>query len=351
MNKTAGQLITIGLFILVFGYLAFEVIRPFFGAVVWAVVLSIVSFPLYARLLRWVRHESLASALNLAIILVLILGPVSYFMYLLASEAVAVAQQLQQQNVANRGLIAAPEAERFLRPLMSALGLNQGELASTLVKYATEVAHRIASEIPRHAMVVVTTVLDLFLMSVVLFFLPVHGPRLLEAGLGQIPLAKKNRDRFKELVRDVVLSTIYGGLFCAVAHGVLAFAIFAAASIPSPVLLGLSAAFSSALPGVGSFVVWFGVAIYLFFTGHVAKAIVLVVIAIIATQGIDHFLRPWLSRGRASIPFVVVLFGIIGGFQYFGSAGFVIGPLVLAIFVALVRLFASVRIEAKQERE
>ncbi len=351
MNRIAVQLIVVGLFMLLFGYLSFKVIQPFLGAIAWAVVLAIVSFPLYAHLLRWVKHESFASALNLLIILVLILGPATYFMYLLVNETVALAQHLQQQNAAGRGWAIPPDVERFMAPLLSTFGINQGELTSTVVRYATELARRIAGEMPRHAMVVMTTVLDLFLMSVVLFFLPIHGPRLLEAGLRQIPLAKKNRDKFKELVRDVVISTIYGGLFSAVAHGALAFVTFVVAAVPSPVLLGLSAAFSSALPAVGSFVVWFGVALYLFLTGHVAKAIILAVIAILGTQVIDHLLRPWLSRGRANIPFVVVLFGIMGGLLFFGFAGFVVGPLVLAVFVALVRLFAAVRGETKQDLE
>lgn len=345
MSKGMTQLIVLVLLTLFFGYLSYRVVQPFMAAIVWAVVLAIVSYPLYQFLLRYVKRESVASLINLGIILVLILGPISYFMYLLGAEIATTTQYLQQQYTTGRGFTGSPEIQRLVGRALSVFGVSQGEATSTVMRYATEAGQEIAHEVPRHAMVFATTLLDLFLMSVLLFFLPCHGPRLLEEGLDEIPFPGKNRERFKELVRNVVLSAIYGGLFSGAGHGLLALIVFAIAGVPSPILLAISAAFSSLLPLVGSLIVWFGVILYLFAIGRTITAVILAVAAVLGTQAIDHLLRPWLSKGKSRVPFVVVLFGIIGGLEYFGFAGFVLGPLVLVIFIALLRLYKTVRAE------
>ena len=346
MKKGMTQLIVLAVFVVFFGYLSYKVVQPFMAAIVWAVVLAIVSHPVYKFLLRRVKHEGLASLLNLIIILVLLLGPISYFMYFLGAEVAALTQRLQQHYSAAQGIYGDQEIERYVGRFLSTFGVNQREVTSTVIRYATQAGQAIAHEAPRHAMVVATTVLDLFLMSVLLFFLPSYGPRLLDAVLDEIPLPRKNQEKFKELVKDVVLSAIYGGLFGGAGHGLLALVAFAVAGVPSPVLLAISAAFTSLLPLVGSFVVWLGVVIYLFAVGRAVAAITLTIVAVLGTQAIDHLLRPWLSKGKSQVPFVVVLFGILGGLEYFGFSGFVLGPLVLAVFIALMRLFKTVRAEA-----
>jgi len=340
------QFIVLGLCLLFFGYLSYEIIRPYLSAILWAVILAVVSYPLYSGIRRYVRNESFASLINLIIILLFILGPVSYFMYLLVNEIGEVTAYLQKENVISgespRGFIS-----RFLDPVLSALGLGHSRLGPALVDYIIKAGQKLAGQIPGHAMAVVSKLLDLILALFLLFLLPQKGPRLVRAGLEQIPLPRGNREKLKELVRDIVISTIYGTIFSAVAHGLLGFIVFWLSDVPSPVLLGVTAGLSALIPLFGSAIVWVGAVVYLLVMNRIVAAVVVLAVAFAGTQAIEQLLRPWLAKGQAKIPFVIVFLGILGGVKLFGFVGFVLGPLVLAIFVALLQFLKTMRSETR----
>ena len=111
-HETLSQFVVLGIFLLFFGYLSYEIIRPYLAAILWAIILAIVSYPLYSLVLRLVRNESLASLINLVIILLLVLGPVSYFLYLLVNEVASATAYLQKEN-----LLAGSSSPGFLEPV------------------------------------------------------------------------------------------------------------------------------------------------------------------------------------------------------------------------------------------
>ncbi len=348
-HETLSQFVVLGIFLLFFGYLSYEIIRPYLAAILWAIILAIVSYPLYSLVLRLVRNESLASLINLVIILLLVLGPVSYFLYLLVNEVASATAYLQKENLlagsSSRGFLS-----RFVNPVLSMLGLSDSRVGEAAVDYIIKGGQKLAGQIPGHAVIFLTSIVDLILTLIVLFFLPQKGPEFVRAGLEQIPFPAASREKLRELVRDVVISTIYGTIFSPVGHALFAFVTFSLAKVPSPVLVALAVGFSALIPLVGSAIVWLGVVAYLFIAGRILAAIIVLAVSVVGTNGIEQLLRPWLARGRAKIPFVVVLFGILGGVGFFGFVGFVLGPLVLAIFIALLRFLKTMRNESRSLR-
>ncbi len=337
-----AQFIVLGLLLFLFGFLSYEIIKPYLTAILWAIILAIVSYPLYSLLHRYVRYEGLAALINVVIILLLVVGPISYFMYLLVNELGQAVSYFQKQNLLSTG---SPRwfITRFLDPILSSLGLSNSQLGAATADYIIKSGQKLAGQIPGHALTLIGSALNLVLTLIVLLFLPQKGPRLVAAGLEQIPFPRGNRERFKELVRDIIISTVYGTLFSAFAHGLFAFIIFFICRVPSPVLLGLTAGFTSLIPFFGSALVWLGVVIYLFAKGRMLALIVVALAGLVGAQLIEQLLKPLISKGRAKTPFLVVLFGILGGIEFFGFLGFVLGPLVLAIFIALLRFLKTTR--------
>jgi predicted PurR-regulated permease PerM len=328
--------------IVILGYLSFQVIRPFLTAIMWAIILTVVFYPMHQFIARYMKSNTLSSLISLFIIILIIVGPVSYILYLLVSEISSLVSYVGSKS---RGLSVDPLIMSLVKKVLSHFGVSSAELTRSLAQNISLLAKKAASQVPRQAGSVLTVSFDSLLMMVALFFLLKDGPGVLKRGLDYIRVSKKRKERLKTQVQDIIVSSIYGGVFSAFAHGIVGGVAFAITGIPSPVLLGLAAAISSLIPLAGSAIVWGPVIIYLFIIGKVLKAVILIAIAAAMIPAIDNLLRPFLVGTRGQIPFVIIFFGILGGLEFFGLIGLVMGPLVLAVFISLLTLYYEISSE------
>jgi predicted PurR-regulated permease PerM len=144
----------------------------------------------------------------------------------------------------------------------------------------------------------------------------------------------------------VIRATVKGNLVVALVQGVLGWLIFLILGVGAPVLLGVLIAVLSLLPAVGAPVVWVPVAIYLYATGQVWQSITLAVFGALVIGSADNILRPILVGKDTKLPDYVVLISTLGGLAVFGANGFVIGPVIAALFVAVWEIFAASRASA-----
>jgi predicted PurR-regulated permease PerM len=128
----------------------------------------------------------------------------------------------------------------------------------------------------------------------------------------------------------------------AIAQGIVGGIAFSLLGIPSPVLWGFAVSIASFIPLVGSLAVWGPAVVYLFVHGAVANAFALIVVGIFGISMIDYLLRPIIIGSRTKMHVLVILFSVLGGIQLFGIIGLVMGPLVLAVFVSVVKIFRKV---------
>jgi predicted PurR-regulated permease PerM len=129
----------------------------------------------------------------------------------------------------------------------------------------------------------------------------------------------------------------------ALIQGALAWVLYWILGVGAPVLLGVLVALLSLLPAVGAAIVWVPVAIYLFATGEVWQAVVVVVFSALVIGSVDNVLRPILVGKDTKLPDYVVLISTLGGLAVFGANGFVIGPVIAALFVAVWEIFVASR--------
>jgi len=140
-------------------------------------------------------------------------------------------------------------------------------------------------------------------------------------------------------LRDVIQATMYGGVVVALIQGLLGGILFAIVGIPSAVFWGAIMAFLSIIPFLGAFIIYVPAGIILLLGGSYVKGIVVIAVGTIVISQSDNLIRPYLISGRTAMHPLMLFFAILGGIALFGLLGVIVGPLIAAVFVTLLRIF------------
>jgi predicted PurR-regulated permease PerM len=179
-------------------------------------------------------------------------------------------------------------------------------------------------------------VVEIFFVIFTMYYLFRDGERMREAVHGLMPLDDRRAHEIIDRTQEVISASVYGVLVIALIQGTLGGLAFWALGLPSPLLWGVVMVFLSMIPMAGAFVVWVPAAIYLVATGHWGKAIMLTVWGALVIGSVDNFLRPKLVGEKTRLHELLIFFSVLGGLQVFGVIGLVLGPVVVAITIALL---------------
>ena len=335
MQNDRISIILISLATLAFAW----VLWPLFGAVFWATTLAIVFTPLYRRLLSHMpRHQNLASLIMIFSIIVLIVLPSLAIIAAVIRELSALFASIQS------GEINLPQMyQQALGGLPSwaqrtAHDIGIADLASAqdgLTGMFGDMAGSIAPKALLIGQSTVSTVISVCVMLYLSFFLLRDGDKLLKRLKRAIPLTAALRDDLLAKFTLTVRATVKGDIFVAVLQGGLGGLGFWLLGIHAALLWMVLMMFLSLLPVFGAAVIWAPVAIYMMITGMVWQGIGLMVYGVLVISLIDNIARPYLVGQSAKIPDYVVLISTIGGIASFGIQGFITGPVVAAMFIAV----------------
>ncbi|RYF42886.1 MAG: AI-2E family transporter [Comamonadaceae bacterium] len=336
------------LWLLVASSAAFALILwPLAGAVLWAVFLAIVFAPIHRRLLLRVRGRgNVAALLTLGLIVLIVILPMAWLGASVVGEAGAMYQRVKAGEIQfgtyfQQAINALPT---WLHGLLDRFGL--GELG-LLQDKATALLTRSGQLITTHVLGIGQNTLDFvvafFIMLYVLFFLLRDGASLTQSLARAIPLYERQTERLLGQFVTVVRATVKGNIVIALIQGMLGGLAFWVLGLPAPLLWGALMAMLSLLPAVGAALVWVPVALYYLFTGSLWAAAGLTAWGVLAIGLVDNVLRPILVGKDTNLPDYLVLVTTIGGIAVFGLNGFVIGPVIAALFLAAWQLFAAER--------
>jgi predicted PurR-regulated permease PerM len=157
-----------------------------------------------------------------------------------------------------------------------------------------------------------------------------------EAVYNVMPLDDRRAREIIDRTQEVISASVYGVLVIALIQGTLGGIAFWALGLPSALLWGVVMVFLSMIPMAGAFVVWVPAALYLVITGAWGKAIILTVWGALVIGSVDNFLRPKLVGEKTRLHELLIFFSVLGGLQVFGVIGLVLGPVVVAITIALL---------------
>jgi predicted PurR-regulated permease PerM len=323
------------------------ILWPYSGAVLWAAVLAIVFSPLFRRLSRSMRHKrSLAALVTLLVIVAIVILPLTFLGALLAQEALNVYGRIQsgELNFAQYFRQVFEALPSWVTDLLDRFEVTnrqvmEDRLSSGLVKTSQFIAAR-ALSIGQNTF---AFVVDMFIVLYLLFFLLRDGDDLIRRIRSAMPLhAEQQHDLFTKFTA-VIRATVKGNIVVAIVQGALGGLIFWFLEVRAPVLWGVMMAVLSLLPAVGAALIWLPVAIYFLVTGAIWQGVVLIAFGVLVIGLVDNVLRPILVGKDTKMPDYVVLISTLGGIAIFGLNGFVIGPVIAAMFMAVWDIVASAR--------
>ena len=190
---------------------------------------------------------------------------------------------------------------------------------------------------------------NLFVMLYLLFFLLRDEAALCARIKRAIPLRPEQQQALLLKFTVVIRATVKGDLLVAVLQGALGGLIFWILGIGAPLLWGVVMAFLSLLPVIGAGLVWLPVAVYLLATGAMWQGLGLIAFGTFVIGLVDNFLRPILVGKDTKMPDYVVLISTLGGLAAFGLNGFVIGPVIAAMFIAVWEIFSASRLDPQND--
>lgn len=319
------------------------VIKDFLMTIFVAGIFSGLAHPLYLWLQRaFGGREVLASIATLLIIVLLVGAPLVFVASIVTAEAVRVTdnvtpvvKQLIAEPTSIDGYLDRIPGVQWLAPYREALLTKAGETAGGLSRIV--VASLTSTTRGTFALIV-----DFFMMLYAMFFFLIRGRRYLDHGLQYLPLRESEQRQMLQRFNSVARATLKGTLLIAIVQGTLGGTIFAILGIPAAVLWGLLMIVLSLLPVIGGAIVWVPAAIVLAIQGAWIKSLILVVFCSLIIGSIDNVLRPRLVGHDTGMSDLLILFSTLGGIGAFGAIGFLVGPLVAALFVTVWEIFGKV---------
>ncbi|NLC71840.1 MAG: AI-2E family transporter [Desulfuromonadaceae bacterium] len=330
------------LFLLVLVTLLFLfLLKPFWGAIFWAGVIGLIFHPLYRRLLRtFGRRRNLAALATLSVCVVIGVVPMLFVAGSFFQEGAALYQRLQSGDLdlGNR-IERIREAFPAAQNLLERVNLDLTPIKERLSGAALSATQFIARNAVQLGQGTVQFFVSLALMLYMAFFLLRDGKSLVRLLVRALPLGDERERLLFGKFAEVVRATVKGNLLVATAQGTLGGLIFWLLDIPGALLWGVVMALLSLIPVVGAGLIWGPVAIYLLAIGDWTQGLILFGFGAAVIGLVDNLLRPLLVGRDTKLPDYVVLLSTLGGFVLFGMNGFVIGPLVAALFVAFWGIF------------
>jgi len=327
------------------------ILWPFFGAVLWGTILAILFAPFHRHLLSFMgQRRTVAALATVMIVLLIVILPVTLVGALLLQEAVSVYEKFQsgELNIGRYFQQVLGALPAWVSDLLDRFGLTnlvsmQERLSTGLMEGSQFVAAK-ALNIGQNTF---DLIVNLCIVLYLLFFLVRDGDDLVRRIRTAIPLYPDQQRELFNRFTTVIRATVKGNVVVAVAQGALGGLIFWFLGVHAPVLWAVVMAFLSLLPAVGSALVWLPVAIYFLVTGATWQGIVLIAFGVLVIGLVDNVLRPMLVGKDTKMPDYVVLISTLGGIAIFGLNGFVIGPVIAAMFMAVWDIFASSRARSR----
>lgn len=317
-------------------------VRGFLMTILLAALAAGLAHPVHERLRRaFGGRDALAAAATLLLALVLVVGPIATIVGVVARQAYTVTQtagprvqEMMQQSQHLEDFVARlPLGERIL-PYRAQILTRVGEAAERL-------GQLLVGWLSSMTLGTLSFILQFIILLYAMFFFLIEGHDMLEGSLRLLPLTRDDKDELVGRFMSVTRATLKGTFLIGGLQGILHGLAFWVVGISGALFWAVVMTLLSVVPGVGAAIVWLPVAIYLLLVGHTAAGIGLLLFCGLVVGSVDNLLRPKLVGRDIGMGELMIFFSTIGGLALFGAFGFILGPLLAALFISIWGIVGS----------
>jgi predicted PurR-regulated permease PerM len=349
LNETTSDRLTTVLSygtLLLLGYLVFLILTPFLVPLAWSAVLAIFFYPLHERMARRMKRTRAAFASTLAVTLLMIVPSVIVLIYT-GRESIDVMAKIQLAfSVHGQGPDQDwVEKTQFWLTAHLPASWQSLNFSDQLRQGAERAASYFAEKLGSLLRNVISFFVNLFILIFALFFMFRDGTEVVRGVRHLLPFDEDIQKEMMNESKELIFASVAVGLLLASIQGLLGGVSFFIVGVSTPIFWGVLIAFFSLVPVVGSALIWGPTALWLGFTGHWGKAVVVLAICGGLSTIADNIVRPLLLRNRTQLNELLLFIGVLGGLQVFGLLGLVAGPTIVAAAMAVFRVYMDHRDE------
>lgn len=334
--------------LLLFCVISYKIIQPFVTSLITSMILAYVFYPIYRKTKKKTKNKLLSASFIIAIIFLMISVPAAFILNSLYYEVVSTVDSTRNkiselgntdsQSTGIRGAINSVQEK---------LGITN--IDQKISEAILDAANIISNWSYKLIVALSTSIIDIFIVLFMTFFFLIDGRRFVSYSKKVLPLKEKHQKNFTTTVQNTIKGVIYGVLIVALAQGVLAgigyWIISSFGGISNPILWAMLTTFAATIPTMGTGIIWLPMSLYLIGMGiafnnlqMLIMGVSLIIYGTIVISTVDNLIRPKIIGEKANLHPIIVFIGILGGIQVFGIVGIVIGPVILAIMQAILKL-------------
>ena len=316
------------------------VISPFYSAILWAVAISIIFFPMKEFLLRKLNSATLATVITLIACCVIVIIPMATVVTLTVNETQEIVDKIKNEEI---------DPAKYIENIDSSVPAVNNTLdrfgvdVETIKQEVQKSAKTIGSFISKSSLTLGKSTFGFFLnvgvMLYLAFFFLKDGNKIASTIFRALPLGDRHEKLLFEKFKEVTRATVKGNIIVATIQGMVGGITFWLLDIPGAALWMFIMAVASMIPAIGAAIIWGPAAVYFLITGEYIKGAILFFVGVVIISLIDNILRPLLVGRDTKMPDYVIFISTIGGISIFGINGFVIGPIIAAMFFVSWKIF------------
>ena len=319
------------------------ILLPFYGSIMWGVIIGLIFKPLHHRLHTRLRGTGTAAALlTLLLVLVVVIIPLALIAASLARDAASFYQRLQsgEINAASYFRRSFDALPTWVTSLLDRFGLTDFDsVQSRLGEALAQATQLIATQALGIGMNTFDFIIGLFITLYLAFFMLRDGQLLARAFRHAVPMAVAHKKELIDKFTTVIRATVKGNLIIAAIQGALGGLAFWFLGVKGALFWAVLMAFLSLLPAVGAGLVWLPVAVYFLLSGAIWQSIALTLYGVLVIGLVDNLLRPALVGKETGLPDFLIMISTLGGMAVFGINGFVLGPVIAALFITVWHIY------------
>jgi len=312
-------------------------LRPFFYPIFWAAIVAVIFFPIFKFINKQLKSSGASSIITIIIFIVFLLLPLTLFSILFINESVNLFNKLAQQDF----LSGAKEVAVWVNdtPLQPYVEIVQERWSGYAVNASEFIVVFVFNNIRNITQNSMSFIIMFFLMLYTLYYFLKDGEKMLKRVMHLSPLGDKYETLLYKKFTSTTKATLKGTLIIGGVQGFLGGITFWIAGIEGAFVWGIMMLIVSIIPAIGPFLIWFPATIILLAIGNIWQGITVLLIGSLIISTIDNLLRPPLVGKDAGLHPLIVLFSTLGGLLVFGISGFIIGPVIAALFLSIITIY------------